>query len=300
MKPFEAGWWVLLALAPLAGWAQTPADSSRFRLAVSEKVVGSEVNGADARNAMKAWADSISRQSGITFEYDRAILSTTEELVQAIRNRLVDGFAISTPEYMQVASLVDPAALILSDRNAGGGEEFLLLVQADSPIRTLADLRGRTLMVPDNIRAILAVPWIETLLATSRLGPAKEFFGRLTTKPKLSQVVLPVYFRQADVCVANRDGFDVLKELNPQLAQKLRVLATSPKLVNQMVAFHADCPPPRKARFCSAMLSLHQTPSGQQALTLFQSRRLELRDSSVLRGTVELLKAYERTQGGKK
>ncbi len=183
---------------------------------------------------------------------------------------------------------------MLDDVNARGGDEYLLLINEDSGIRTLADLRRKSLNVYDNPRMCLASIWLETLLASSNLGAPREFLGRIGIHNNLSQVVLPVYFRQLDACLVTRRAFGTMCELNPQLGRKLHVLATSPKVVTSLMAFHKDCAPEQRQKCENALIGLHKTAAGQQALTLFESSHLVLTDMSALGSTLELVKARTR------
>lgn len=251
----------------------------RFRLAVTESMIGRTVNEGDAKLAMAAWADEVGKQSG--FQVDVHV-SKMQKLVREVHDHQVDGFTLNTLELLEVEHYAS-SSLVMDEANAAGGDEYLILANEDSGIRTLADLRHKTLTVLDNPRMCLAPMWLEILLAASKLGTPEEFFARPVEQSKLSRVVLPVYFRQADACLVTRHGFNTMCELNPQLGHKLRVLATSPKLITTFMAFHKDCSPSVTQRCETALASLHKTPAGQQALTLFESSRLVVADMSVLR-----------------
>lgn len=271
------------------GAADAP-PAVRFRLAVSESIIGNDVNGRDANLAMMAWRDTMVRESGLLVDFGVASLP---QLVQAVRERRVDGFTLTTPEYLEVESYASPV-LMVDERNARGGDDYLLLVHASSGIRTLADLRGKSVSTYDNPRMCLAPAWLETLLAGANLGAPQSFFGRLAVFNKLSRVVLPVFFRQVDACVVTRQGFNTMCELNPQLGSQLHVLANSPKLVTSLMAFHKDFAPGQRQKLATALSGLDKTAAGQQALTLFESSHLVTADSSLLQGTVELIQAHER------
>jgi ABC-type phosphate/phosphonate transport system substrate-binding protein len=262
---------------------------------VSESVVG-EVNGNDASVAVRTWAEALVRQTGVQVEYDRTLPSPPEQMLQKIRSHLLDAYAVNTLEFLQVAGSSD-AAVIVDESYVTGGDEYLLLVPVDSTSHNLSELRGHSLIMYKNPRMCLAGIWLETQLATQKLGASEEFLGHLTKNAKLARVVLPVFFHQADACIVTRRGFNTMCELNPQLAQKLRCLAASPKLLTTFMAFHKESPAAIKKKFQFGLLQLYQTAAGQQALTLFESKRLVLADTSLLRSSSELLKAYEKVGG---
>lgn len=287
--------WMFCAVLPFtaAGGERVSVDASPgLRVAVSESVTG-EVNGNDLRAAIKTWAEAIARQTGVRMDTE---LCTSEQLLQKVRNRQLDVFSLNILDYAKVAAYVYPE-LVMDETQIPDGEEYVLLVHQSSGIRSLADLRGRSLLLYKNTRTCMNRIWLDTLLASAHLGAADTLLGRLESNPKLSRVVLPVFFRQADACVATRRGYTTMCELNPQLATQLRTLAVSPKLIVAFLALHKDSPPETRRRFLAAVTELHKTAEGRQALMLFQGTRLVLADVSVLNSSLEMLHAYERIKG---
>jgi ABC-type phosphate/phosphonate transport system substrate-binding protein len=284
---------------PLSRGADSSIQSQeRFRIAVSTRTMEG-VNDNDARAAMKIWADTFLRRTGMVGIYDPGILTSPEQLVQAARNGLVDALSITAPEYPSVALYVDHGLVIGDETDVSRGEEYILLVHEDSGVRLLADLRGRSLILHRGVRTCLANVWIDTLLSGAGLGTAEAFFGRITTDVKPAMVILPVFFRRSDAALVTRREFEAMSEMNPQLGRKLRILATSPKVLHTFLLFHKNCPPELKERLKVAMLAIHESTAGQQILTLWQGRRLVATDTSALRGALDLMAAYDRIKGVK-
>ena len=262
-----------------------------FRLALSHRLF-LNLNENDARAAVKAWSELVAGQSRMEVVGGPQVLES-DEIVRAIANHLVDGFSITTPEYAKLERFVDPV-IFLDDATAKNGIEYLLLVRQDSGIPDLAGLRGRSLLAFDHVSMTLAPAWLETTLAAASLEAADRFFGRAAKSTQVSQAVLPVFFGRADACLVTRRAFDTMCELNPQLRQRLRILAVSPPVVAALMGAHKDAPFEIKTNLRKALLELNQTPAGLQILTLFQSQRIVARDSAALRPSIELLEQYER------
>jgi len=142
----------------------------------------------------------------------------------------------------------------------------------------------------------LALPWLETMLDTEGLGVGTDFWDTITSVKKLSRVVLPVFFGKADACLVTRRGFDLLAELNPQVGDRLRAIAVSPEVVPVVMFFRTDYAPPSKDSLLDALSRLHETPAGQQVLTVFQIDRLEEYPTLCLDSARQLMAGYSRIQ----
>jgi ABC-type phosphate/phosphonate transport system substrate-binding protein len=83
-------------------------------------------------------------------------------------------------------------------------------------------------------------------------------------------------------------------ELNPQLAKKLKVLYTSPKMVSAFLSCRKDYPASLKRPLFKKLSEARHTPSARQVLTLFQSLTFTVQDGDILRPANEILDAYAR------
>lgn len=272
--------------------ASTRTGPSPLRLAVSDKVVYG-VNLSDARAAMAVWATELLKNIDVkqTLAPDQDWVMPSDQLLAAIRGGTVDLFSLTIQEYRQVASYVDTSRIITNDY---GGDELLLVVREGSGIVNLAGLRGRSLILQQSPTTSLAEPWLTVLLWRDGLPSPKQLLGRMTINTKLSQVVLPLFFGQADACVVTRRGLDTMVELNPQLSRKLKVLLASPKMVSAFFAWRQDYPAHLKNPIFDRLLELRSSPTAMQVLTLFQSPGFAARDADCLGPANSLLDAYER------
>ncbi len=296
--PALAAAWIVAGVPFLRGADANPQDLVRFRVAVSTSTVEG-VNANDARAAIKIWADLFMQHLGLDAVGERAILMTPDQLVHAVRSDKVDAFSVTTPEYSQISSYVDRALIIGDETEVKAGNQYLLLVNAQSGFSKLPDLRGRNLIIHKGVRTCLAGMWLDTLLSEAGLGSTDQFFGQVTAEGKPAMAVLPVFFRRADAALVTQREFEGMCEMNPQLGKSLRVLATSPKMIHSFLLFHKDCPPQVKARLKDAMLGFHESTAGKQILTLWQSRRLVATDASVLRDALDMIASYERIKSRK-
>jgi len=288
---------LLLAGAVAVGTAQAaePADTL-FRVGFASSMF-SDVNENDARAAVKAWGQTVARERGIPTDPEPRIFKNEAELLDALRSKQVDAVGITMTEYCALCQQVRFAPIFVTYNGGKTTEEYVLLVHQESQIKDLTDLRGHSLSFHQNPRVCLAPLWLDTLLAEQGFKRAAELAGKVTRATKLSKVVLPVFFRQGDACVVTRTGFNTMSELNPQVGKQLKIIAMSPAVVPAVFAFRSDYAPAFKERLFAGVRDLHQTPAGQQVLTIFHSEKIEEQPVSCLDSALELIAAHTRRCG---
>ena len=288
-------WTVIVVFAAvLLGRGHAAESESRaFRLGFSSAMF-TDVNENDAKASVRVWGQALGQERGVHVDPNVLILKDIPALLHALRTEGVDALALPTTEYDAFRKEVPFAPIFVSFSGGRFTEQYVLMVHQDSGITSLADLRGRSLAMHRHPRASLAEPWLDTLLVQAGLKPAALFFGKTSLNTKLSKVVLPVFFRQTDVCVAPESGFRTMAELNPQVGKQLKVLATSSEFLPALFCFRADYASAFKEQLFAGIRDLHKTPAGQQVLTIFQAERIEEQPPSRLDSTLELLATHRR------
>jgi ABC-type phosphate/phosphonate transport system substrate-binding protein len=276
--------------------AASDAGTGRFRVSFSPGMF-TEVNLSDARAAVRVWGQTIAKERGIDTDPDTSIFKDFEEMSRALQANLTDAVGMTVVEYEKLHrdTLLSPLFFTL----VGGtpAEQYLLLVHSESGIDAIGKLQGRGLLLLSNVRSCVAAAWLGTLLVQKGLRPAADFFGSVTSATKPSQAALPVFFRKADACVLTRSAYATLCELNPQIEKKLKILESSTELVPAVFALRGDYDPPFKDQLLNALQNLHETPAGQQVLTVFLADRLEQRPASALQSAMDIIQRH-RTQAG--
>lgn len=153
----------------------------------------------------------------------------------------------------------------------------LLIVRADSPLHTLRDLAGRTVLTPDPL-AIVALA-METRLEQTGFPLARH--PRLAAGGSHTNAALRVANGQADAAIVGSLPFSLLP--GPVRSQ-LRVLAQTPPMQGQMLLLHPGLRPKQRERIEKEVRRFAASPAGQ---ALFRSNGfggLEPLDSDGLAG----------------
>jgi phosphonate transport system substrate-binding protein len=256
------------------------------------KVLLSEVNENDARAAIRTWVNMIANERGLPLEVLPVVFDDSQSLQHAIVEHELDGAAVTLYEYHQVRHEVDFDPFLTAAIADHVGEQYVLLAHRDSPSNSLSNLRGRHLLIHSASRNCLAPLWLDVHLHQHTHKTASDLFGKITEDTKLANVILPVFFRQAEACLVTRSGFMTMSELNPQVAQQLVVLAESELLIPVVYAFRADYNATVTKNIMTEMLNLNKHPAGQQLMNIFGADGLAVVPKSDLSPALRLIDAY--------
>lgn len=281
----------VLALAAFAFISRAEEDHI-FRMAISSRLMA-DINENDAKAAVRTWGQTLAEQSGVPVDPNVRILTGADTFIRAFREKDVDSATMTTEEFLAVDREIALTNL-LAEGGKNSGDIYLLLTHEQSKIKSLEDLKGRELLASDSMRMSLSLIWLDVLLARQGLPAADQFFSGINRKKKLSVALLPVFFRSAEVCLVSQRGLEAMAELNPQVGKQLRVLAASERLVAGLVCFRSDYVSPNKEKLVRGVLHFHETPRGQQVLTLFQSNPVEPLPREALDSAIQLLAEHNR------
>ena len=249
----------------------------------------------DARVALEMWASSLINQDESPLkEVDALIFPSVADLQIAISNEKLDIIILGSAEYLRLRNrdLIEPVLAPNSYNSCL--QNYILLIRKDSGINELAQLRNGRLLLVLGGEGELPKVWLETLFLKEGLGNATAFFKEIKPVEKASKAVLPVFFRQADVCLATSRSFDSLKELNPQIGNELVALRISPNLLRGLVCFRKSRTEKDKKRTLDSMLRMHEDPPGKQIMLLFREERLVPFQDAYLESAKNLLLEFEK------
>jgi len=300
-SPRHAAAAVAVILAMAAGLAELQAQSGPRRelLRVAfTSVMFAGVNVNDARAALSVFADMIAGGRGLHFETETEIFDDVDALGRALDAGRIHLAAMSTEQYRRLRR---PAfgSVLLGGRRGRYQEEFLLLVKKGG-VTKLADLKGRTLATVDGFSHAMSLAWLDTILLEAGLGPAAAVFGSITKMPKPARAVLPVFFGQQDACLISRYGYELMVELNPQIGTVLAPLAESAPVLHAVLLFDRRYVSVNRQGVIESMLTLHESPRGQQVLSMFGIDRMMVGSPADLAPALALLARRDQLLAGER
>ncbi|WP_373500524.1 PhnD/SsuA/transferrin family substrate-binding protein [Desulfococcus sp.] len=277
---------ILLSCLGILGSAEVQrAESGHdavFRIGISSRTF-EKINRNDAIAALKAWAATVVRERDLPEQPEVTWFDPVEDLRTAFLQDRLDAVSVTVEEAMLLG--VQPEAVFLPATEQGFHVRYAVLVHRNGGITDLKGLMGKTVVMHDGQRMVLARPWLENVMAGRR-------FGGLTPVENPSKAILQVYFRQSRAALVTMDAFALACELNPQLQDDLKVLTVSPPFITSFFFFRPTFQGRSRERLEAAITELHTTPGGRQVLTVFQSSRMEKHPASILDATRQFLTAH--------
>ncbi len=250
------------------------------------------INLKDAQVAMEVWVNELSKVARISAKSSKTIVfSELPDLINAVRNKQVDLVGIPSLHFLQIKDKIPLEPALAYSINDHVGTEYVLIVPKDKEYHGLSGLKNKKILIHKHDDAgLIPVLWLNSLLRQQGLPPADRFCASIKKVDLPSQAVLPVFFQQADCCVVSSDGFEIVKELNPQLGEKLVIVDRSPFLLVGLLAYRRDLPANLKKEIKEVAVNLASYPRGKQILTLFKIGAFRPFQSSDFDPLLELIK----------
>jgi ABC-type phosphate/phosphonate transport system substrate-binding protein len=278
-------WWgiVLLFLlfllisavaAPGAENDQKPGDGEKPLVVAFTPQAFFNVDPRDAIGAVKVWINNADRKLGNNPETTVLYLKSQSEVENALAGNEVDILISIADEFINMRESFNLLPVLSTDYGRNFYDELLLLVRADSGVTSIEQLRGKSLRMEGGQKGTIPMKWLHSLLNSSGMPSPKEFFGSINEFPKANQIIMPVFFGQADSCIASRTSFETMSELNPQLGRKLKILEKSPGFVTGIISVRKDVKNRRRDALIDALRAMDGETKGKQVLTIFRINRL--------------------------
>lgn len=125
-----------------------------------------------------------------------------------------------------------------------------------------------------------------------------QSFKLIKREKRAHQLILKLFFDQADLACVYRNAYQIAVELNPELQQKLVIVSEMDNIPQGMGLFHKNVPEEFRSRVIAQAEKLHERPRGEQLLQLFKSDYVVPADVNDLAASIALNIEYQRLLSG--
>jgi ABC-type phosphate/phosphonate transport system substrate-binding protein len=286
-----------LSLLPAASsMAEAPGDQLRIGFSSNAFV---NVPRNDMKIAVQVLAKKVARKTFGSVE--SRIFDAISEIENELKAKKLDALAITPDEFLYLRQRMPVDPVMCTVAGSSHEVELLLLVRKDSGFTGVADLKGRAIALPMRNAQYGAIyrTWVETL-AMKEGGSLDSFFSSVTEAGSVSQTIMPVFFKKIAACAVTKQAFAVSAELNPQLAQELKVIAQIGRLAGGVILFRKDLADASKEKTKQALMDLDKDQEGRQLLMLFRLNGLTPYRPEYMKSTEMLYAEHSRLAARKR
>jgi len=289
---------LLVPAATLRGAPVSKADLQAvapkvLRMGFSARIL-SDSDPRDAQVAMELWSKELGRSMGIKTLLQTIIFKNTAGLLEAVKKGELTVVSLTAVEYLKIRDEVGLTPSIVSKNNTGTARQFVLITRRDSGIRTVADMRGKLILLLSLTKQEVSHLWLDVLLMREGKRDRSSFFRQVKEAPSASQAIMAIFFRQADGAIVNRGALEASNTLNPQIGRQLFIVAESKPLLGDIICISKTVNEKLKRSIEDAALHLQENPVGKQICTLFHIDSIIPFQPSYLDGISDLLREHAR------
>lgn len=238
--------------------------------------INETVNRADVEVTLNFWAKDLFEMEGKKHNFTiTSSKATLYEDILAMKHDFINGeldMIIAPPmliaKYFKRSSLMDGFMGVLEDKKS---EYLYLIVNADKNINSIRNLSGKRLVIQAHDET--AEIFLDRLVLKEFKKSYKEINLTLQNQKKSNRIVLDVFFKNADAAVVYGSAYDTMVELNPQIKNKVKILANYPLKSKNFSYFRRDYPLIKELN--KAAITFENTPRGKQILEIFKTPNID-------------------------
>jgi len=287
---------IFLMLGGLPVYA-APAKTQKTLCKVGYSIQSvSDVDPKDAEAALRVWVNELAAQ--FDFQVDINLYKNIDTLVADFVSRKLDFIVLNSVDYLRMAKILKVKPDVTQYRNGKSTVKYVILAANDRQKKELSGLRNKKLSIVKGNQ--LGQIFLDTYLMQNQLLSSERFFSAVQEKSKESQAILDTFFGQTDACLVTEAAFKTMTELNPQVGQKLRIIAESPDLIASVGIFRPDYPEDLRQRAIRGMSSDYMRHErGKQIILLFNVEKMETISADRFSSVQKMITDYYRLKGRK-
>ncbi len=155
------------------------------------------------------------------------------------------------------------------------GFNFLLAVNKNDTTANIKSLKGSDIIIQNHSNNSIAFKLLEKILKDKNLPISQKFFGKIISKPTTQGAVLSLALGKAKAALFTEQSFKVVKELNPDMEKKLKIIYRSPRILIGITCTNETRQYDKSTTHLIETFSkLHEDVYGKQLLNMFLCDKL--------------------------
>ena len=176
--------------------------------------------------------------------------------------------------------------------SGGNIDSLVVLTRKNEGMDDFNSLRSKKLVLVDNDPA--ADLYMNFLSQSNFKKDYQDAFREMPRERKSHQVILKLFFGQADVVCVYDNYYQITTELNPQILSKTQVIAHIDGILQGAGFFHKNVDPVFRDRVIAEATKLNTYARGRQFLEIFKNDKALRVSPTELVMTRQLYSNYQR------
>ncbi len=279
----------ILLILLILGFCKADSEVNKFGVLVDGL---SYIHNKDAKIAIKVWLNELASE-----DYDKEVVldfyDTKEKVLREFINGEVEHLTLNPMHYLENKSKLDPNIkdLYIFLETKDDYLSYVLVTKNSEKIKSIKNLKNYTIGIEKD--DYLELLYLDHTLLQNRLPLHQKYFSEIKTYDKDSRVLMKLFFNKIDACIVPKTTWDMMTEMNPQIAKKLKILDKSEKIFIQALSLISK-------KMNDKLYKVHQynadrlqsSPKGQQILTLLKSKVYKSVDKTYLSPMVDYYQEY--------
>lgn len=249
------------------------ADNSRKRnrfVFFVEKAVIQNAFTLEEEKLTKKWILDIGKENGILAE--PVFFENMDRLYREYSEMKTDFVFCTSVSYIRWFSKENTRVFLTLMQNNRIRRKYLTLVSSHSYFTDITNLRSKSIAVTKG--DTLADLYLDWMLHTKGCETSSGFFRTKEIRDKDSLGVLSCFFGRVDSCIVPEAVFEKMINDNPQLGYALKIIDTSPELIDTVFVVRKSCPQNITDKLTEMAFALHDNPMGKNLFSILNAQKL--------------------------
>lgn len=230
-----------------------------------------EMSRADLRSAFTLWSQELAAVFKMPIEV--TFFEDIGHMRQAFERgeiNAVSADALTLARNFKITDLAEGYSVLMPS-----SWNMLLLAGPDSGIQSVGNLMGKRAALPED--DLVATAILETVCLRQYGRECSKVFSDIQRLPNNNQAVMRLFFDKSDVALVYRYGYELSREMNPQLEKKAGQVVLEVPFSGMFYSFFSGkVDPVLRARAVKLIPTLHTYARGRQLLDIFKMDHLEV------------------------
>jgi hypothetical protein len=182
------------------------------------------------------------------------IYQNSESMISDFKKGKLEVLVLDSLRFLELEKLIHPDGRFIVQLGPAMKQHYLILGRGSNNKHSLSELRNSKLSIARG--HLVAKRFLDVTLLQQGLPISDKFFSEIDMKKSNNSAIIDLYFGKADLVVVPKFGYELALELNPQISNKITVLAQSAPMVHEIVGARYDFPEERLDRIRPHLVKL--------------------------------------------